>query len=130
MSDFYLAGMLHDVGHLILATSDPDAYRGGELPSLDAEYDRHGVSHQEVGAYLLGLWGLPDPIVEAAAFHHAPRESSGRIMGPLTAVHVASAVVADESAEPVLDHSYLSAVGVGDRMDAWIGVCEDALARA
>jgi HD-like signal output (HDOD) protein len=31
-----------------------------------------GVSHAEVGAYLLGIWGLPSPVVEAAAHHHRP----------------------------------------------------------
>ena len=32
-----------------------------------------GVTHAEIGAYLLGIWGLPYSIVEAVAHHHTPR---------------------------------------------------------
>ena len=35
-----------------------------------------GVSHAEIGAYLLGLWGLPPAIVEAVAHHHHPERAS------------------------------------------------------
>ncbi len=39
---------------------------------LEAEYAVLKTSHAEIGAYLLGLWGLPDYIVETVAFHHNP----------------------------------------------------------
>ena len=42
--------------------------------SAAAEREIFGVTHAEVGAYLLGLWGIPFPIVEAVAFHHRPNE--------------------------------------------------------
>lgn len=75
--DAFTAGMLHDVGRLIIATYLPE-----ELAKVDAlvserqiaehAAEQHvlGVSHAEVGAYLLGLWGLPYTMVEATACHH------------------------------------------------------------
>lgn len=41
-----------------------------------AEIEVIGASHAEIGAYLLGIWGLPYPVVEAVAHHHQP----GRIV--------------------------------------------------
>jgi HD-like signal output (HDOD) protein len=72
----FLAGILHDVGKLILATRlanggiDSTSTRAEDL----AQIRNH---HAEVGAYLLGLWGFPTPIVEAVAFHHLPSQASG-----------------------------------------------------
>ena len=73
-----IAGMLHDLGKLILLKV-PGKYRevmdliettGCE--SAEAEYTVMGTSHSELGAYLLGLWGLPGNVVETVAFHHNP----------------------------------------------------------
>jgi HD-like signal output (HDOD) protein len=55
-----------------------------------------GTTHAEVGAYLLGLWGLPDAIVEALAFHHCPSACPDQRFSPLTAVHIANALVHTE----------------------------------
>ena len=73
-----IAGMLHDIGKLILLKV-PDKYKevvsfvdytGSDF--VDAEYAVVKTSHAELGAYLLGLWGIPDSIVEIVAFHHKP----------------------------------------------------------
>ncbi len=73
-----IAGVLHDIGKLILLKA-PEKYK--EIMSvveytgsdfLDAEYAIMKTSHAELGAYLLGLWGIPDSIVEIVAFHHEP----------------------------------------------------------
>ena len=47
------------------------AQRSGE-PFHVAEAELHGVTHADVGAYLLGLWGLPWALVETVAMHHSP----------------------------------------------------------
>lgn len=77
--DALTAGVLHDIGKLILIDNLPDDYeqvlllaQEEDIPSFEAETRVFGVSHQEVGAYLLGLWGLPDGIVETVAYHHQP----------------------------------------------------------
>ena len=73
-----IAGILHDIGKLILLKM-PDQYReikeyveNNGFDFVDAEYEVLKISHAELGAYLLGLWGLPDTVVEAVAFHHNP----------------------------------------------------------
>jgi len=66
----FLAGVLHDVGKIVFATrtiqaSDIVASAGEDAALMQTH-------HAEVGAYLLGLWGFPNPIVEAVAYHHVP----------------------------------------------------------
>jgi putative nucleotidyltransferase with HDIG domain len=73
-----VSGILHDIGRLIMLKI-PEQCRmvmdyiertGCDL--VDAEYTVMKTSHAELGAYLLGLWGIPDNVVEAVAFHHNP----------------------------------------------------------
>ncbi|HEV3344859.1 MAG TPA: response regulator, partial [Pirellulales bacterium] len=80
VNDSFVAGVLHDVGKLVLAQNLAQQYaavvetaRRERLPWSAAEADILGCSHAEVGAYLLGLWGFPDALIEAVAFHHNPR---------------------------------------------------------
>lgn len=77
----FLAGLLHDIGKLILMANLPQLYQDvlkavetRRLPLSEVEADLIGTNHGELGAYLIGLWGLPDPVVEAVAFHHRPTE--------------------------------------------------------
>ena len=74
-----LAALLHDIGKLILASKMPEQFcsaralaqeRGCE--PFQAEEELLGTSHAEIGAYLLGLWGLPHLAIEAIAHHHRP----------------------------------------------------------
>jgi len=71
--------------------------------------------HAEAGAYLLGLWGLPMPIIEAVAFHRRPSRSSSRSFWVTGATHVAMALASGE--EP--DHDYLQRCNVLGRLDDW-----------
>ncbi len=126
----FMAGLLHDVGKLLLAANLPDVYEEamrlcdeeGCTP-LEAEREVFGASHAEVGAYLLGLWGLADPIVEAVAFHHQPGRCLGRGFEPLTAVHVANAVELAGAGEPPVDLEYLTRLGLAERLPDWLAAC-------
>lgn len=128
----YTAGMLHDSGKLMLANNLPKQFEQAVAlaterhePLYEAELEVFGATHAGAAAYLLGLWGLPAPIVEAVAFHHTPARSDLRSFGPLAAVHVANVLEQEFSkAEPCgkaseLDGAYLAAIGVEDRLDAW-----------
>ncbi len=132
-----MAGLLHDIGKLVLAQNLPHQYRralagmhGSGVPLCEAECTELGASHAQVGAYLLGLWGLPEPIVEATAFHHCPRESLGDSFSVLTAVHVANVLArehAGEGQDEELDHEYLTRLGLSDRVPGWRASCETLL---
>jgi HD-like signal output (HDOD) protein len=41
---------------------------------IELEHEKLGVSHQDLGAYLLNLWDLPFAYVEVAMFHHRPMD--------------------------------------------------------
>lgn len=139
----HLAAMLHDIGKLILATSEPELFermagaaRRDERPSFVAEESALGISHAEVGAYLLGIWGMPYPIIEAVANHHHPARvaSEGRF-DLVGVVHVADALLhelADEAAgvdrPSRLDLRYLESVGVLDELPAWRRIAAETVA--
>src|SRR5271166_1198081 len=74
-----VSALLHNVGRLILASKMPDKFCSVQARSteracedFEAEEELLGISHAEVGAYLLGLWGFPTLAVEAIAHHHHP----------------------------------------------------------
>ncbi len=99
-SDAFMAGMLHQVGLLVLAAKAPA--RLLELAKLrasseeqDAELERQlfGTTHPEIGAYLLGLWGLPYAIGEAVQFHRTPAALAGQSTTPAAILAVARALV-------------------------------------
>lgn len=101
------AALLADVGLLL-----PDVGR------LCGEVDVEGKgfpSHAEVGAYLLGMWGLPGTIVEAVAHHHRPHRVSHSSFDAVGVVHVVVAL--SKGSEP--DHEYLSKMGVADQLPRW-----------
>ena len=92
-----VSGMLHDVGKLILAWKLParlnDALttsREEGCPLYRVEMQQTGITHAEVGAYLLGLWGLPYAVVEAVALHHAPTRVPRQGFDAVAAVYVAN----------------------------------------
>ena len=63
----------------------------------EVERDRLGVTHADVGAYLLGLWGLPHEIIEAVAHHHSGWEDVCAL-DTSSAVRIADALVSELTA--------------------------------
>lgn len=131
--DAFTAGLLHDVGLLVLATNTPDQYTetlalmNQGIAEWEAERQVLGATHAEVGGYLLGTWGLGDPIVEAVAFHHDPGRSTGHTFSPLAAVHIAN-VLEEQAASIdgpsiVADMDYLRACGLEPDMSKWDTLC-------
>jgi putative nucleotidyltransferase with HDIG domain len=101
--DAFIAGILHDVGRLVLATVAPEQYApierarraGADLTAVETEL--LGAGHAEVGAYLLRLWGLPFGLIDAVARHHDVLTDDED--NPLvTAVAAADALVEQDSA--------------------------------
>jgi putative nucleotidyltransferase with HDIG domain len=133
------AGILHDLGQLILATHLPqqfdvalEAAKAREVPLFETERETIGATHAQVGAYLLGLWGLPDSTVEAVAFHHEPASCTLRTFAPLTAVHAANALLhsgvdGPESVESRLDTEFLAAGQCSARLTDWQEIAREVL---
>ena len=128
----YTAGLLHDVGSLVFAANVLGRYdatlktaHDKDIPVWEVERQEFGASHADVGAYLLGLWGLGDPIVEAVAFHHHPSDCMGKTFSPLTAVHVANVLQQElsqqvtEGAASQIDSTYLETLHMTDRLPHW-----------
>lgn len=128
----YTAGLLHDAGSLVFAANVLEQYEAILKTSHDKgiqvwEEERLslGASHADVGAYLLGLWGLSDSIVEAVAFHHRPSDCAGSGFSPLTAVHVANVLQEELSRQPTgaipsqIDSTYLDKLHLTNRLPQW-----------
>jgi HD-like signal output (HDOD) protein len=102
-----LAALLHDIGRLILASKMPDKFcavlssaRERRCEPFEAEEELMGISHAEMGAYLLGLWGIPNLAVEAIAHHHHPTRIPHSGFDSSIAVYVADLLAHELEAHP------------------------------
>lgn len=143
IDEAFTAGILHDLGMIILASNLPDRYEEvlarqkceGSLRTA-TEMNLLSSTHAEIGAYLLGLWGLPDGIVKAVALHHRPGDCPEKKNDLLCLIHVANHIA--HSLVTVhagflgseLDEPYLREVGAWNRLPDWIrlstGLIEEA----
>ena len=110
----YLAGLLHNVGRLVLAANLPDRFTSIEWPEdrarlIATERSAFGAGHPELGALLLGTWGLDDALVEAVAFYAEPHKSLGAQFSALSALHVA--VGLSPGSGSLIDERYLAGLG-------------------
>jgi hypothetical protein len=123
---------MHDLGKLVLAANFDEQYSGAQalarqqrLPLWEVEKQIFGGSHAEIGAYLLGLWGMPLDLVEAAALHHNPSRCLTKRFNALTAVHVANALVYEAKPDkegmvaPEIDEGHLAELGLAGQLQLW-----------
>jgi HD-like signal output (HDOD) protein/CheY-like chemotaxis protein len=133
----YAACLLQDVGLLVLAGQRPELYgqivetaNRSRRPMWEVEAQVLGVTHAEIGAYLLGIWGLPAALVDAVAHHHHPARDPQRGLDLAAAVHIAAALISQEAeaegeagaagrGAPALDGGYLDGLGVGAELERW-----------
>jgi hypothetical protein len=91
----------------------------------DVEMEKLGVTSNHVGAYLLGLWGMPLGLVEAAALHHVPAQSTMAEFSLLTVVHVGNVLAYEENnpwkdiPPPKLDTEYLASLELPQKAKEW-----------
>ncbi len=127
--DAVAAALLHDVGTLLLMRHHPEVMKVAvTMPTqqrLQLERDLVGATHAEVGALLLGAWGLPDLLVDAVLAHHAPWVGVRGQFDLAGVVHVADALVHRPAEMSEVGMPYLERIGA----DGWIEPWLDALAR-
>ncbi|MEZ5307988.1 MAG: response regulator [Pyrinomonadaceae bacterium] len=127
----FTVGFLHEVGTLVMILNLPDLYRDVEMlcneqgmNRFDAEMEVYGTTHGAIGAYLLGLWGLPRNMIEAVAFYHAPGSYNYHTFRPLTALHIAHVLTEnkEETLEDIMskvDLPYLEKADFNDKIESW-----------
>jgi HD-like signal output (HDOD) protein len=94
-----LAAFLHDIGYWVLVQERSAQLDQAttlavieDIPMHEAEREVLGTSHAELGAYLLGLWGMPSTLVEAVAHHHEPERANVTRFNSLSALATALAL--------------------------------------
>jgi HD-like signal output (HDOD) protein/ActR/RegA family two-component response regulator len=138
--DAFLAALLHDCGLLLMVERQPALVREAQaLAKLDdcslqdAERKLWGTSHAEVGAYLLGLWGLPYPVVEAVAWHHAQGQQTCEGMDVCVAVYIATAfaeaAMSGDIASVTLDEELLRRAGLLGKLPELMSIVERTISR-
>ena len=103
-NQIFSAGLLHDVGKILLLNSFPEKYKTAmdtaksrSIELADAEMEMFDATHQGVGGYMLSLWGLPANVIEAVASHHSFAECA-KIEGSVASyVFAANWIVNDRS---------------------------------
>ncbi len=122
---FYVAGMLHDIGSLVIykkasakakVMMEKCLREGVQLYKVEEEV--LGFNHAEVGGALLKAWKLPQRLIEEVTYHHAP-EKAKNFPVETSIVHVADIAVCNmghgapgESKEEPLDKDLLRSVGL------------------
>jgi putative nucleotidyltransferase with HDIG domain len=126
------AAFLHDVGKLVIAERTPAHFARARIQSesedkafFETEEKLTGISHAEVGAYLLSLWGLPHPIVEAIAHHHHPQRATPEGLDTVVTVYLANLLAHEKEAvekrtrPPAIDMEILQKCGIADQVPGW-----------
>lgn len=126
----FTAGLLHDLGHWVIIFDLPGKYeqiralqKEKNLGVIEAEKQVLQFTHSTLGSYLVNLWGLPDSIIEAIAYHHCPSACRQKKILPLTFVHVASCFHNDfrndVAGKEGLDENYIKELGLSERVREW-----------
>jgi len=135
--DARVSGVLHDIG-MLLGFQIPGFFQNVRFKKngqsiIETEYSFLGTSHAEMGAYLLGIWGLPNAIVEAVTFHHMPGIQAATKPGLLTSLHVADGLLnmcqneKNDNFAAYLDLPYLKKLGLVNRLDEWAALTRNFL---
>jgi HD-like signal output (HDOD) protein len=142
----YTLGLLHDVGQVVLALGVREEYarilhtaRKERRPIHALEHELLGVTHAEVGAYLLGIWGLPLETLEVVCHHHEPSRLAEGPFDLLGALHVADVLVdavtgmlsgRGRGPDAVLDEAFLVRSGLVRELPRWRKLAEKVCAEA
>lgn len=134
----FTAGLLHDMGKLVMATYFQERYcdqRNFSMLTPDTESIQEqedasfGTNHAVIGAALLALWGIPPDVVNAIAYHHKPQDDDESGISLSTIVHIANAIVylrrsdGDPDLDPqdsLLNHHHIQSLGLNTKFNEWV----------
>ena len=126
----FLAGLLHDIGKLILAANAEREYglvlelsKKASLHLHQAETGIFACTHAHIGAYLLALWGLPDSVIRAVEHHHSLEQANLTGFDPLMAVHLAQNLRPERKKQ--LEMPVLRKLGMEERIPEWEAALQD-----
>ena len=141
----FTAGLVCDVGKIVLALGMParftqvvEAVQKENRSYVSVEREQLSVSHAEIGAYLLGVWGLPFVVVEAVAWHHGLTATLEGALDAKSAVHLANRLVDEKLALPgegsgesgPVDEAVLQRFGVGKELARYRALVDTECARS
>ena len=127
----FAGALLHDIGLIVLSLGMTAAYRevvaeasetGASLVAI--EEARLGIDHAEIGACLLGLWGLPNAIIQIVHHHHRPSGAGAAQRELAAAVHVADVLSGDD--RDLIDEDELERAGMLHHLAGWRRLAEAA----
>lgn len=140
INNSFLAGMLHDIGKLVFLAKMTKQYeqsvlqaQESNMPLRESEKRVFYTGHDDIGAYLMGIWGLPVQVVEAIGFHHRLNEHPVQEFNPAVAVHIADALYfencPDESVgkPDVIDTDYIKFLGLSEKIESWRQICSESI---
>ena len=116
---------------MILAANAPEQLgtaialaKNSEASAIESEREVFGLAHDGIGGYLLALWGIPQSIVEAVAFHHQPEQFSGTALDSAVVTYFANMLVNEASGVMSNDErdqlaAVAEATGVSEQLDVW-----------
>jgi putative nucleotidyltransferase with HDIG domain len=137
IEESFTAGLLHDIGKVMFLSEMFDKYRrilGVDPGSTVAlELELLGCTHAQLGAYLVSIWGLPVPLVQAVAYHHCPAVAAEMKFSSLAAVHFADAIASTNDTAILnrdieMDLNYLDGLGLRQREAIWRSFHQEQMA--
>ncbi len=127
--DMACLGIMHDIGKIIILQYFPDRYAmimdhslrnpGQTFYECENDLGFDWFRHDDVGAYFLSMWNLPDHVVEATLYHHRPSESQDQIRQAVDVLAFTDRLV--ERVESMDDEEEAGAMNLADHGEGFIG---------
>jgi len=137
VDDALTAGLLHDVGKLVLMSSFEQEFKAAcelsrkdSIPLHVAEEKTLGANDAAIGGFLLATWGLSDGIIEAVAVHYQPSLAAQPELNATAAVHLSYASECGQQGtedQSAFDIGYTDTLGITNQLSQFSGLTPEAV---